>query len=111
MRNRLRELGAGSFVGLVDADGRPLPLSGLTVQLATHSRVLVIDARRLAVLIDSDPAAAAAWQNYTDAKDRADKINNTAPSQMLTPDLLGHVSHLAMLYQKGLTDYIAFEAV
>ena len=26
--NRLRELGAGSFVGLVDADGRPLPLSG-----------------------------------------------------------------------------------
>ena len=63
--NRLRELGAGSFVGLVDADGRPLPLSGLTVQLATHSRVLVIDARRLAVLIDSDPAAAAAWRKMS----------------------------------------------
>jgi len=63
--NRLRELGAGSFVGLVGADGRPLPLSGLTVQLATHSRVLVIDARRLAVLIDSDPAAAAAWRKMS----------------------------------------------
>ena len=63
--NRLRELGAGSFVGLVDADGRPLPLAGLTVQLATHSRVLVIDARRLAVLIDSDPAAAAAWRKMS----------------------------------------------
>jgi hypothetical protein len=63
--NRLRELGAASFVGLVDADGRPLPLSGLTVQLATHSRVLVIDARRLAGLIDSDPAAAAAWRKMS----------------------------------------------
>jgi hypothetical protein len=63
--NRLRELGAGAFVGVVDANGRPLPLSGLTVQLATHSRVLVIDARRLAVLIDSDPAAAAAWRNLS----------------------------------------------
>lgn len=60
--NRLRDLGAGSFVGLVDADGRPLPLSGLTDQLATHARVLVIDTRCLAVLIDSDPAAAAAWR-------------------------------------------------
>ena len=47
------------------ADGRPLPLSGLTVKLATHSRVLVIDARRLAVLIDSDPAAAAAWRKMS----------------------------------------------
>ena len=63
--NRLRELGAGSFVGLVDADGRPLPLSGLTVQLAAHSRVLVVDARRLAGLIDSDPAAAAAWRKVS----------------------------------------------
>jgi hypothetical protein len=63
--NRLRELGAGAFVGLVDANGRPRPLSGLTVQLATHSRVLVIDARRLAVLIDSDPAAAAAWRKMS----------------------------------------------
>jgi hypothetical protein len=55
-------LSAGAFVGLVDSDGLPLPPSGLTVQLAAPSRVLVIDARRLAVLIDSDPAAAAAWR-------------------------------------------------
>jgi hypothetical protein len=46
---------------LVAADGRPLPLSGLTVQLATQLRVLVADTRRPAVLIDSDPTAAAAW--------------------------------------------------
>ncbi len=63
--NRLRELGAGAFVGLVGADGRPRPLSGLTVQLATHSRVLVIDARRLGALIDSDPAAAVAWRKMS----------------------------------------------
>jgi hypothetical protein len=63
--NRLRELGAGTFVGLLDQRGRPLPPSGLTVQLATRSRVLVIDAERLAVLIDSDPAAAAVWRKVS----------------------------------------------
>lgn len=63
--NRLRELGAGTFVGLVDQGGRPLPPSGLTVQLATRSRVLVIDAERLSVLIDSDPAAAAVWRKVS----------------------------------------------
>jgi hypothetical protein len=63
--NQLRELGAGAFVGLVDQGGRPLPPAGLTVQLATRSRVLVIDAERLAVLIDSDPAAAAAWRKMS----------------------------------------------
>jgi hypothetical protein len=62
---RLRELGAGTFVGLVDQVGRPLPPSGLTVQLATRSRVLVIDAERLAVLIESDPAAAAVWRQMS----------------------------------------------
>jgi CRP-like cAMP-binding protein len=62
---RLRELGAGAFVGLVGDDGRPLPPSGLTVQLATPARVLVIDARRLAALVDSDPAAAAAWHRLS----------------------------------------------
>lgn len=60
--NRLRELGAGAFVGHVGQGGRPLPPSGLTVQLATRARVLVIDARRLAELVDSDPAAAGAWR-------------------------------------------------
>jgi hypothetical protein len=60
--NRLRELGAGAFIGAVDTDGRPQPPAGLTVRLLTSSRVLVIDSDRLAVLIDSDPAAAAAWR-------------------------------------------------
>jgi CRP-like cAMP-binding protein len=59
---RLRELSAGAFIGLADQDGRPLPSSGLTVELATHSRVLVINASRLAELVASDPAAAAAWR-------------------------------------------------
>jgi hypothetical protein len=63
--SRLPELGAGAFVGLVDHAGRPLPPSGLTIELATRSRVLVIDARRLGVLIDTDPAAAAAWRRMT----------------------------------------------
>jgi hypothetical protein len=63
--NRLSDLGAGAFVGLVDGCGRPQPPAGLTVQLATRSRVLVIDAERLAVLIDSDPAAAAAWRQMS----------------------------------------------
>jgi hypothetical protein len=55
-------------------------------------------------------AAATAWQDYQDAESRADQIKNTDPSKMPTPDLLGHVSHLAMLVQKGLTDYIALES-
>jgi hypothetical protein len=59
--NRLRELGPGAFIGLVGSSRRPLPPSGFTVRLTAHSRVLVIDAKRLAMLIDSDPAAAAAW--------------------------------------------------
>jgi hypothetical protein len=62
---RLSDLGAGAFVGVVGHGGRPLPPSGLTVQLATRSRVLVIDAERLAVLIDSDPAAAATWRQLS----------------------------------------------
>ena len=48
-----------------DAGGRPLPLSGLTVQLAARSRVLVIDARRLAGLIDSGPVAATIWRKMS----------------------------------------------
>ena len=59
---RVRDLGAGAFVGSVDPAGRPAPPGGLTVRLLTRSRVLVIDAMRLAALIDSDPAAAAAWR-------------------------------------------------
>lgn len=59
---RLRELSAGAFVGSVDLAGRPQPPAGLTIRLVTRSRVLVIDAGRLSVLIDADPAAAAAWR-------------------------------------------------
>jgi CRP-like cAMP-binding protein len=60
--DRIRELDPGAFVGLVDSSGRPVPPSGLTVQLTAHSRVLVIDAKRLVMIIDSNPAAAAAWR-------------------------------------------------
>lgn len=59
---RVRDLGAGAFVGSVDPAGRPAPPGGLTVRLLTRSRVLVIDAMRLATLIDSDPVVAAAWR-------------------------------------------------
>jgi CRP-like cAMP-binding protein len=62
---RLGELSAGAFIGLVDQAGRPLPSAGLTVQLATHSRVLVINASRLAELVSSDRAAAAALHRLT----------------------------------------------
>jgi hypothetical protein len=64
-RRLRRELGAGAFVGTVDQRGGPLPPSGLTVELATRCRVLVIDARRLADLVSSDPAAAAAWRRLS----------------------------------------------
>jgi len=60
--NRLRELGAGAFVGSVDQAGGPLPPEGVTIRLESRSRVLVIDPGRLAALIDADPAAAAAWR-------------------------------------------------
>jgi CRP-like cAMP-binding protein len=63
---RLGELSAGAFVGLLDQDGRPMPPSGLTVQLATLSRVLVINASRLAELVNSDPAAATALHQLAD---------------------------------------------
>lgn len=64
---RLSQLHAGAFIGSADPSGRPLPPSGLTVRLATRSRVLVIDAGRLAVLIDSDPVTAAAWRRLRPA--------------------------------------------
>jgi CRP-like cAMP-binding protein len=58
----LRRLPPGAFVGSVDRAGRPRPADGVTVRMATDARVLVIDARRLATLVDTDPAAAAAWR-------------------------------------------------
>jgi len=58
---QLGDLSTGAFVGSVDCAGGPLPPAGLTVRLTTSARVLVLDAARLGALIESDPAAAAAW--------------------------------------------------
>ncbi len=59
----LRSLGPGAFVGDCSPDGRPLPLSGVTARLGSRSRVLVLDAVRLAAAIDADPALAATWRS------------------------------------------------
>jgi CRP-like cAMP-binding protein len=63
---RVRELGAGDFVGSVDHAGRPSPAEGITVRLESRARVLIIDPGRLAALIDSDPAAADAWRRMNE---------------------------------------------
>ena len=63
---RVRELGPGDFVGSVDHAGLPSPPEGITVWLESRSRVLIIDTGRLAALIDSDPAAAAAWRQLNE---------------------------------------------
>ena len=62
---KLCTLSSGAFVGHVGADGRPLPPSGITVKLDTSSRVLVLDAARLAALLDAEPAWAGAWRSRT----------------------------------------------
>jgi hypothetical protein len=62
---RLAGLEAGAFVGSADPAGRPGPPAGVTVRLESRSRVLVLDAQRLATLIDADPAAAAQWDHLT----------------------------------------------
>ena len=59
----LRHLDGGAFVGELDPGGRPLPPSGVTVRLATRSRVLVLDPARLAAAIEADPVLAAAWRS------------------------------------------------
>ena len=63
---RVRELGPGDFVGSVDHAGLPSPPEGITVRLESRSRVLIIDTGRLTALIDSDPAAAAAWRRMNE---------------------------------------------
>ena len=62
---RCRGLGRGDFVGLIGADGSPLPLAGVTVRLETSARVLVIDPVRLAMLIGAHPEYAAEWQGLS----------------------------------------------
>jgi CRP-like cAMP-binding protein len=59
---RIDGLAAGAFVGSADAAGRPLPPEGITVRLVSRCRVLVLDSRRLAALVDCDAAASAAWR-------------------------------------------------
>jgi len=63
---RVRGPGAGDFGGSGDHAGRPSPPEGITVRLESRSRVLIIDAGRLTTLIDSDPAAAAAWRRMNE---------------------------------------------
>jgi CRP-like cAMP-binding protein len=64
--SQLRILGSGDFVGDLDDAGGPLPPVGVTVRLETRARVLVIDSARLAALIESEPALAAAWRSLID---------------------------------------------
>jgi hypothetical protein len=60
---KLCTLPSGAFVGHLGADGRPLPPSGITVRLDIRSLVLVLDAARLAALLDAEPAWAGAWRS------------------------------------------------
>jgi hypothetical protein len=94
-----------------DTNGNPTPVAEQAVAAIEALKQAIITKSQLQLQYQSYAAAAAtAWQNYEDAKTRADQIKNTDPAKMPTPDLLGHVSHLAMLYQKGLTDFIAFSS-
>jgi len=67
---RCRDLGRGDFVGLIGADGSPLPPAGVTVRLETSARVLVIDPVRLATLVGAHPEYAAEWQGLSERQDR-----------------------------------------
>jgi hypothetical protein len=55
---------AGSFVGSLDDSGRPAPLLGVTVRVSEPAHTLVLDARRLAALLDSDRVLATAWLRH-----------------------------------------------
>jgi CRP-like cAMP-binding protein len=66
----LATFSAGSFIGSLDERGSPSPLRGVTVRVIEQARVLVLDARKLAVLLDSDRALAAAWLKHKPAAGR-----------------------------------------
>lgn len=94
-----------------DSNGNPTAVAEQAVAAIEALKQAIINKSQFQLQYQSYAAAAAtAWQDYQDAKKRADQINNIDPSKMPTPDLLGHVSHLGMLYQKGLTDFIAFSS-
>jgi hypothetical protein len=54
---------SGSFIGTADPEGRPSPLSDVTVRLARDSRVMVFDVGRLAALLVADETARGAWNS------------------------------------------------
>jgi hypothetical protein len=60
-----RTVGEADYVGDLDPAGLPTPLRGATVIVQAPSRVLVLDANRLATRIRSDHGFAAAWQAWT----------------------------------------------
>ena len=66
----LATFSAGSFIGSLDDRGRPSPLDGITVRVIAPAHALVLDARKLAVLLDSDRALAAAWLRHKPAASR-----------------------------------------
>jgi hypothetical protein len=66
----LATFSAGSFIGSLDERGRPSPLHGITVRMIGQAHALVLDARKLAVLLDSDRALAIAWLRHKPAADR-----------------------------------------
>jgi hypothetical protein len=71
---RCRDLGRGDFVGLIGADGSPLPPVGVTVRLETSARVLVIDPVRLATLIGAHPEYAAEWQYLSERQGLSSRL-------------------------------------
>jgi CRP-like cAMP-binding protein len=60
----LATFSAGSFIGSLDERGRPSVLGGITVRAIEPAHALVLDARKLRLLLDSDRALAAAWLRH-----------------------------------------------
>jgi hypothetical protein len=94
-----------------NSNGNPTPVAEQAVAAIETLKQAIINKSQLQLQYQSYAAAAAtAWKDWQDAQNRGDQLEKTDPSKMPTPDLLGHVSHLAMLVQKGLTEYIALES-
>ncbi len=72
---------AGSFVGSLDDQGRPSPLAGMTVRLVTPASAVVLDARRLAVLLESDRVLAGAWLRHKPIMGKRNQLSVPAMSR------------------------------
>jgi hypothetical protein len=72
---------AGSFVGSLDDQGRPSPLAGITVRLTTPASAVVLDARRLAMLLESDRVLAGAWLRHKPIMAKRDQLSLPAMSR------------------------------